>query len=246
MKLHIVKTATLAAPILLLSLVAACPAQAQDAKALYPTMAAIDRYLMADRDAEIALARSAAPATISGDATVLILEKDGYKTAVEGKNGFTCLVERSWMSPVGSQEFWNPKMRGPVCYNPQASRSILPYTIQRTRLVLTGLTKTQMAEGIKAALEKNQLPLPEPGAMSYMLSKGGYLGDSVGHWHPHLMFHIANAGGASWGANLPDSPVMLNDEFPQGPEPETVFLVPVGHWSDGTAVTADASETHQH
>ena len=206
-------------------------------------MAPIDRYQMADRDAEIALARSAALAAISRDAEVLVLGKDGYQTASEGTNGFTCLVERSWMSPVDSSEFWNPKVRGPVCYNPQASRSILPYTIERTRLVLKGQTKTQVAESVKAALDKNQLPLPEAGAMSYMLSKGGYLGDSVGHWHPHLMFHIANASGASWGANLPDSPVLL---IPPGPEPESIFLVPVSHWSDGTPVAADGSGTHQH
>jgi hypothetical protein len=198
---------------------------------------------MADRDAEIALARSAAPAAISRDAEVLVLGKDGYQTASEGKNGFTCLVERSWMSPVGSDEFWNPKVRGPVCYNPQASRSILPYTILRTKLALKGLTKTQIADSMKAALDSNQIPLPEAGAMSYMLSKDGYLGSSVGHWRPHLMFHIANASAASWGANLPDSPVLL---IPPGPEPERIFLVPIDHWSDGTAVVADGSATHQH
>ncbi len=220
---------------------AGCFVLAQDAAQTYAAMAPIDRYLMADRDAEIALARSAAPASISRDAEVLVLGKDGYRTASEGKNGFTCLVERSWMSPVGSQEFWNPKVRGPVCYNPQASRSILPYTIQRTGLALKGLTKTQIADSMKAALDSNQIPLPEAGAMSYMMSKDGYLGDSIGHWHPHLMFHIANASGASWGANLPDSPVLL---IPPGPEPESIFLVPLDHWSDGTA--AQGSETHGH
>ena len=237
---------TIATAILFLLEGVACLVRAQDRVETYPAMAPVDRYLMANRDIEIALARSAAPAAISRDAEVLVLEKDGYRTAIEGKNGFTCLVERSWMSPVGSPEFWNPKMRGPVCYNPQASRTILTYTIQRTRLVLKGQTKTQMADSMKAALDSNQLPMPEPGAMSYMMSKDGYLGDSVGHWHPHLMFHIANERGASWGANLPDSPVLLNDDFPQGPEPETIFLVPVGHWSDGTSVTRDPSETHQH
>jgi hypothetical protein len=232
---------TLAAVVLFLLHGAGCFVLAQDAAQTIPAMAPIDSYLMADRDAEIALARSAAPAVISRDAEVLVLGKDGYQTASEGKNGFTCLVERSWMSPIGSDEFWNPKVRGPVCYNPQASRSILPYTIQRTRLALKGLTKTQIADSMKAALDSNQIPLPEAGAMSYMLSKDGYLGSSVGHWHPHLMFHIANASGASWGANLPGSPVLL---IPPGPEPESIFLVPIDHWSDGTAF--EASETHRH
>jgi hypothetical protein len=89
---------------------------AENAKPQYPSMAALDRYLTADRNAEIALAQSAAPTSISRDATVLVFEKSGYQAAVEGKNGFTCLVERSWMSPFDSPEFWNPKMRGPICY----------------------------------------------------------------------------------------------------------------------------------
>src|SRR5471032_884782 len=165
-------------------------APAQEAKSQYMAMAPIDRYLMADRSAEIALARSAAPEAISRDATVLVLGKNGYETAIEGKNGFTCLVERGWMSPFDSPDFWNPKLRGPVCYNPAAVRSILPYTINRTKLVLAGLSKAQMRENIIAAAAKNELPMPEAGAMSYMMSKAGNLGDAVGHWHPHLMFHV--------------------------------------------------------
>jgi len=237
----ILKATVLAASMLLAASCSPSPAQAQEAKALYPAMAPLDQYLMADRDAEIALAKSAAPPVVANDATVLVLEKDGYHTAVEGKNGFTCVVERAWMNTIESDEFWNPKVRGPVCYNPQASRSILPYTIQRTKLALNGLTKTQIADSMKAALDSNRIPLPEPGAMSYMLAKGGYLGDSNGHWHPHLMFHIPNASAASWGANLPDSPVL---RIPPGPEPESIFLVPVSHWSDGTP--ADDTAAHQH
>jgi len=128
-----------------------------DAKTQYPSMAPLDQYLMADRNAEIALALSAAPAPISRDATVLVFEKSGYQTAVEGKNGFTCLVERSWMSPFDSPEFWNPKMRGPICYNPAAVRTILPYTVNRTKLALTGLSKAQLRENITAAIAKNEL-----------------------------------------------------------------------------------------
>lgn len=209
-------------------------AQAQDAKAPYPEMAPIDQYLMADRNAEIALARSSAPEALSRDATVLVLGKGGYEKAIDGKNGFTCLVERSWMSPFDSPDFWNPKIRGPVCYNPAAVRSILPYTINRTTLVLAGMPKAQMHESIAAAVAKGDLPVPEPGAMSYMMAKGGYLGDSAGHWHPHLMFHIPKVDGATWGANLPGSPVVFNDAFTDMPEPETIFFVPVGKWSDGT------------
>jgi hypothetical protein len=207
---------------------------AQDAKSPYPAMAPIDQYLAAERSAEIALARSSAPEAISRDATVLVLGRNGYETAIEGKNGFTCLVERSWMSPFDSPDFWNPKLRGPVCYNPAAVRSILPYTLNRTKLVLAGTPKARMHESIVAAVAKGELPVPETGAMSYMMAKDGYLGDSAGHWHPHLMFHIPKTDGATWGANLPGSPVVYNDEFTDVPEPEIIFLVPVAKWSDGT------------
>jgi hypothetical protein len=162
--------------------------RAQEAKPPYPAMAPIEQYLMADRSAEIALARSAAPEALSRDATVLVLGKNGYETAIDGKNGFTCLVERSWMSPFDSPDFWNPKLRGPVCYNPAAVRSILPYTLNRTKLVLAGTPKARMHESIVAAVAKGELPVPETGAMSYMMAKDGYLGDSAGHWQPTLCF----------------------------------------------------------
>jgi hypothetical protein len=214
--------------------------EAQDAKTPpYPEMAPIGQYLMIDQSAEIALARSAAPEAISRDATVLVLGKNGYETVIGGKNGFTCLVERAWMSPFDSPDFWNPKIRGPVCYNAPAVRSILPYTLKRTKLVLAGVPKAEMHRRILAAVAKGELPVPEPGAMSYMMAKDGYLGDAVGHWHPHLMFHIPKTDGATWGANLPGSPVVFNDQFTDMPEPEIIFLLPVGRWSDGTAPQMD-------
>ncbi len=210
-------------------------AQAREVKTVYPEVAPLEQYLMADREAEIALARSAAPEAISREATVLVLGRQGYETAIQGTNGFTCLVERGWVSPFDSPDFWNPKLRGPVCYNAAAVRSILPYRINRTKLVLAGRSKARMKAEIMAAVAKGELPVPEPGAMSYMMAKGGYLGDGVGHWRPHLMFHLPKISGASWGANELCSPVVVNDAYTDIPEPETIFMVPVGQWSDGSA-----------
>jgi len=241
----IFKTTVLAASMLLVGLAVPGLAQTQETKAPYPAMAPLDQYLMPDRDAEIALARSAAPPALSSDANVLVLEKDGYHTAVEGKNGFVCVVERGWMSPLDSTDFWNPKLRGPVCYNPPAVRSILPYTLLRTKLILSGLTKAQMAANIQASVAANLLPVPEAGAMSYMMSKNQYLGDEGGHWHPHLMFHLPRMGAASWGANLDGSPVVFDTDHHEGPEPESIFMVPVGHWSDGSSAMAHDPAAHQ-
>ncbi len=234
MSAKIFKTIVVAILVLSAASVSTRPVPAQENKSPYPAMAPLDQYLIADRDAEIALAKSAAPPALSSDASVMVLEKDGYHTAIEGKNGFTCIVERGWMSPLDSTDFWNSKLRGPICYNPPAVRSILPYTILRTKLILSGQTKDQMAEEIQAELDRGLLPLPEAGAMSYMMSKDQYLGDGPGHWHSHLMFHLPRMGAASWGANLDGSPVVLDTDHHEGPEPETIFMVPVDHWSDGT------------
>jgi len=204
----------------------------------YPSMASIEQYLMPDRNAEIALARSAAPQSISSDAEIMVLGWRGYETAIEGKNGFVCMVERSWTSPFNSAQFWNPKVRVPICLNPAGARSILPLTIKRTEMVLAGLSKAQMIDSIKAGFDNKELPAPEPGAMCYMMSRAGYLSDALGHHVPHLMFYFPLTDKTSWGADLPDSPVTLNPQFQGGPEPITEFVIPVSKWSDGTVAPA--------
>jgi hypothetical protein len=207
----------------------------EDRSTAYSSMASIEQYLMPDRNAEIALARSAAPEAISSDAKILVLGWRGYETAIEGRNGFVCMVERSWGSPFNSAEFWSPKVRVPQCFNPAAARSILPLTINRTEMVLAGMTKAQMIDRIKAGFDNKELPLPEPGAMCYMMSRAGHLNDAVGHFVPHLMFYFPLTDNSSWGADLRDSPVTLNPQFRDGPEPITEFVIAVGKWSDGTA-----------
>ena len=207
-------------------------ANAQNAKGTYPSMAPLDQYLMEDRSSEIALARSAAPESISRDAEVLVLGRSGYETAAKGKNGFVCMVARSWTAPIDDPDFWNPKLRAPICFNAAAARSYLPRTIKKTDLILAGRTKAQMIDTVAAAIDKNELPTTEPGAMCYMLSKQGYLSDRDGHWHPHLMFFSSQSDPAAWGANLPGSPVIASSNTR---EHVTTFLVPVLQWSDGTA-----------
>jgi hypothetical protein len=210
----------------------------EDRSTAYPSMASIEKYLMPDRNAEIALARSAAPEAISSAAKILVLGWRGYETADQGKNGFVCMVERSWMLPFNSAEFWNPKVRAPLCFNPAAAQSILPLTIKRTEMVLAGLSKAQMIDSIEAGFHNKELPAPEPGAMCYMMSRAGYLNDALGHHVPHLMFYFPLTDKSSWGADLRDSPVTLNPQFRDGPEPITEFVIPVGKWSDGTAASA--------
>jgi hypothetical protein len=205
------------------------PAVAQDAKQPYASMAPIEQYLM-DRDAEIALARSAAPDSISRDAEVLVLGRHGFETAVKGKNGFVCTVERSWTS-APDPDFWNPKVRVPECLNAAAARSYLRRNLKRTDLILAGRSKAQVDEAIVAAVGKKELPAMEPGAMCYMMSKQGYAGDSAEHWPSHLMFFYSQTDPATWGAGLPGSPILaMSDDH----EHLTMFAIGVQRWSDGT------------
>ena len=204
------------------------PAQAQDAKGMYPKMAPLEQYLIPDRNAEIALARSAAPESISQNAEVMVLGKAGYETAVKGSNGFVCIVERSWAATPDDPDFWNPKLRAPICFNAPAARFNIPMMQKRTQSILASQSKTQMVADLSAALDKKEIPPLEAGAMCYMMSKQGYLSDRDGHWRPHLMFFVPPTDAAAWGAGLPGSPIIA---FTDTPERLTVFLVPVGHWS---------------
>ncbi len=200
-------------------------------------MAPLDQYLIVDRDVEITLARSAAPESISRDAEIMVLGRHGYETAVKGKNGFVCLVWRSWAAGIDDPEFWNPKLRSPVCLNPPAARFNVPLTVKRTQLILAGRSKSQMFADMSTAIDKKELPALEPAAMCYMLSRQAYLSDRNPHWHPHLMFFVPPTEPANWGTGLPGSPVAV--AFTDAPERHTVFLIPVAKWSDGTAAPID-------
>jgi hypothetical protein len=243
MKQKMARTITLKTFALVAVLCAARPGGAQDAKTQYATMAPLDEYLMVDRNAEIALARSSAPPSIARDARVLVLGKHGYETAVEGTNGFVCMVGRTWTDGFDRPEFWNPKNRGPACYNPQAARSVLPIDLMRTEFALAGQTKEEIHESMKAAIGKGELPALEPGAMIYMLSKQQRLNDSAGHWHPHLMFYVPLGDAKTWGAGAPDSPIFVAPRFNGAPEPLTELIIVVSTWSDGTP--ADSGD-HAH
>jgi hypothetical protein len=217
----------------------------------YPKMATVDQYLI-ERDAEILLARSAAPHSISKDATVLVLGRQGYETAVQGKNGFVCMVERSWMVQFDSPEFWNPKIRGAECLNRQAARSIVPIAELRTKMVLAGHSKAEIVSALKSAFDKKQLPALESGNMVYMMSKSAYLYDEGDHNGPHLMFFTAFKDGKDWGAGALGSPVFAGPYWflspnetskkaqkepsqAKGLPPILVFAVEVAKWSDGTS-----------
>src|ERR1051326_1521678 len=205
--------------------------QAQD-ESTGSTMASIDPYLM-DRDAEIAMARSAAPPSIAKDASVMVLGRHGYETVVEGKNGFVCSVGRSWDLEKDNPAFWDPKIHGPICLSAPAVRSFLPIYLKKTELAIAGRSSAQIEAAITDEIAKGELPTPEPGSLSYMLSKQGYLNAGIkGPWLPHVMFFVPEIDPKALGSGLGDDvPLDAHEETIGG---YTTIDVPVSNWSDGT------------
>jgi hypothetical protein len=212
--------------------------------ATYADMAPHDQYMIPDRSEEIALARSAATPSIADNAGVMVLGPHGFETAETGTNGFVCIVERAWDKPFGDSEFWNPKMRGPVCLNAAAVRSVLPVFVERAQWALSGVSENEMEARSKTS--SHVATTPEVGAMSYMLSKQQYLSDTNAQWHPHVMFFSPHADPSTWGANLKGSPVLGAEDA----SPITMFFIPVRKWSDGTLADYGpppvSSDEHHH
>jgi hypothetical protein len=217
---------------------------ARSEAAAFPEMAPAERYRMADARAETALARTAAPPSISAEATVLVLGARGYETAVKGSNGFVCFIERSWTAGFDDPVFWDPQIRAPNCFNPAAVRTVLPMYLRRTAWVLAGVGKTEMIARTRADLAAGRIVAPAPGAFSFMLSKQGNLGDPAGGgpWLPHVMFFIPHGQAAAWGAGLEASPVLGAESLDFEP---TVLYIPVRRWSDGSPAPPASDLSHK-
>ena len=227
------KTTHMAA--LALFLAATPPVHACAAQGPYPHRAPIERYLPASSAAEIAMARSAAPAAVSDSAEILVLGVHGYETAVHGRNGFVCFVQRSWAQDFDTPEFWNPRIRTPQCWNAAAARSELPEYRTRTQWVLAGATRKEMAARTRAAWASHQFGPPAPQSMAYMMSRDQYIHDGqpgdAPSWHPHVMFFEPASRAATWGANARQAPIFSTTS---DVEPITTFFVIVPRWSDGS------------
>ena len=195
----------------------------------------LSQYLMADRAAEIALAKSAAPKNVSDSATILVLTRLGYSEAVQGTNGFTCMVQHSFDAKIGSANFWDPRLLGPVCFNPPAVHSVLPEMLKRAEWIMAGVSPTEIAERTKKGYETNAFHGPDVGAMAFMQSPQQHLNnDANPHWVPHLMFYYSmSMSPALWGVGDPTNTLIDGS----GLDPDMrarVVLVPVRKWSDGT------------
>ncbi len=216
---------------------AAAAACAQPEPAAYPAPTSLDAFLFQDKAEEIALARTAAPESVSKDAEVLTLGRHGFETAVKGTNGFVCLVDRSWSKSFDDPEFWNPKIRAPMCLNAAAARSVMTIYNQRSLWVVSGASKDEIMTRTRAALAAKALATPEIGGMVYMMSKQAYLSDAgEHHWHAHIMFYMPLSDTGAWGAGRPGSPIGQADDPAIG---ISTFFVLTAKWSDGSSAVME-------
>jgi len=204
---------------------AACvPALAQTAS--YPPLS---QYMM-PKEAEVALAKSAAPTNISDHASVKVLTDAGYQIIRTGDNGFVCMVMRGWAAPTYTPVqvrglVYDPTVRAPICFDPLAARMVLPYYELRTKLGLIGKTADQIADGVQAAYARGELPRRDGVSFAYMWSADQELGPGAGHWHPHMMVFAPYYDNAWVGNNPFASPLpQVTDD---AATPFTVVVIPV-------------------
>jgi len=187
----------------------------------------LSEYMM-EPEAEIALARSAAPENISAHATIKVLSADGYKVAAQGDNGFVCLVMRGWsapnFSPARDRELvYDAKLRAPICFDPVASRTVLPMKELRTKLGMEGKDTDAIVRDVAMAYAKGELPKMEAVAFAYMWSADQVLGPA-GAWHPHMMIFAPYYTNKMLGDNACDTAPCVADD---SGTPFALIVVPV-------------------
>jgi hypothetical protein len=164
--------------------------------------APFSEYAMA-RDAEIALAKSAAPEKISSHATIKVLTQQGYEIAVKGDNGFLCMVMRSWSAAPDPRDTYYSKLRAPICFDSIAARTVAPVEELRTRLGLKGEQPDAIAQEVAVLYGRGQLPRMENAAFAYMWSASQDTGSGLGAWHPHMMVYAPYYENSTLGSNEP-------------------------------------------
>jgi hypothetical protein len=222
------------APIVLLA--AVIPSSAAQQRAQYPPLA----DYMLPHETEVALAESAAPAHISGGATIKVLTASGYQVARTGDNGFECMVMRGWTAPTYTPVelrglVYDASVRAPICFDPEAVRTVMPYYELRSRLGMAGQTPDQITGAVEGAYKRGDLPKRERVSFAYMWSADQHLGPGIGHWHPHMMVFAPNyrnaaLGNSEFGRLVP----FVSDD---GGTPFAVVVIPV---DDKLAIKAAA------
>lgn len=172
----------------------------------------------------VALARSAAPASISDSADVWVPSQDGYRKVVSGTNGWTCLVEKD-----------HPESVAPLCYDPEGTRTIIPGVLKIRELEAAGLGYRAALDSVEALYRTGALTPPARPVISLMLSRHQVLyatpeGPRVGAWKPHVMIYQPGIRDADTALPENFGVVMISGVG----HVFSYIVVPVEAWSDGS------------
>lgn len=145
-----------------------------------------------ERQAEIALARSAAPGAVSAGSRVWLWTGERYAIGDSGTTAVNCYVGRPWVPSVE-----------PHCFDAEGSATIMPIQMRRVELYAAGRNDTETEKQVAEEIRTGRLRLPTKPAMTYMMSAAQQLvsgtGTAVGAWRPHLMIYYPNLTAAGTG-----------------------------------------------
>jgi hypothetical protein len=174
---------------------------------------------------EVSLARSAAPSSISEHATIEVLTPKGYEVAVKGTNGFICMVLRSWSAAPDPNDSRYAPIRGPVCFDPIAARTVVPAEELKAKLGLADKSPEEIEHEVARQYGLGKLPKMEGAAFAYMWSASQNLGRGAGAWHPHMMIYVPYYKN-QWLGNNPvgnhSAPFVVGDGTPY-----CIVMIPV-------------------
>ena len=147
-------------------------------------------------DVQIAIARLAGP-PVSAAATIYVLGPHGYTRAVEGTNGFTCLITRD-----------KPDTMAPQCFDAAGAPSVkVQLFIEEERAA--GVKEADIAAAVDDRYRQGVFGPPTGPGIVYMLSDFNYLTDpdtgQLIHFPGHLMFYAPylKAGDVGSGPGAP-------------------------------------------
>ena len=180
---------------------------------------------------EIALALEAALPNVSRDATVYVFKRGGHVVARQGTNGFACLVSRD-----------HPESLYPICYDAEATRTILPVQIKQQELRELGKSEEEIDREVAARYADGTFKPPARPAMAYMMSPHQVIyaspkGPRVGQYKPHLMLYVPFATRASLGL---DPSLDKNAFLVSEGTPRTHLIIPVSDWATTPPAPAPA------
>lgn len=130
---------------------------------------------------ELRLALSAGPLTVSRSADVYLMGDTGFRQAMEGSNGWACLVVRA----AGDK-----RQLAPHCLNPYAAESVLPAFLREAELQARGMGAEAISAEMTRQFASGELPTPSGPAYAYMLSEGQRIGPQAGKFRPHFMLYM--------------------------------------------------------